>query len=67
VKTAEEHRPTPDQKIIVLERSEVAGQRSYRETSEILATKGHLNVNGRNYDPSSIRSMVAQGGQKRLG
>jgi hypothetical protein len=33
------------------------GQRSYREISETLAAKGHLNVNGRPYDPSSIRSM----------
>jgi DNA invertase Pin-like site-specific DNA recombinase len=34
------------------------GQRSYREISEMLAAKGHFNVNGRPYDPSSIRSML---------
>lgn len=34
------------------------GQRSYREISEELAVNGHLNINGRPYDPSSIRSML---------
>ena len=36
------------------------GQRSYREIAAILAEQGHLNANGRPYDPSSIRSMLTQ-------
>jgi DNA invertase Pin-like site-specific DNA recombinase len=34
------------------------GQRSYRDIAIILAERGHLNANGRPYDPSSIRSML---------
>jgi DNA invertase Pin-like site-specific DNA recombinase len=36
------------------------GQRSYRDIAVILAERGHLNSNGRQYDPSSIRSMLVR-------